>query len=294
MHFAQQLGFSEAKTSAVGVIVTEAGNNLVNHAKDGELLLSTFGECLQILSIDKGPGMNLDACMRDGFSTAGTPGTGLGAIQRMTSLFDGYSLPSGTLLVAGVGKCYDRFGVARAPIKGETLCGDSWSVVDRGESPWILVADGLGHGEFAAAAADRAVETFESSRFDSPSGVVADIHGALRSTRGAAIAVARLKGGSVDYCGLGNIAGVLHSGDSAVHMVSMSGTAGMEARKINQFTYKYSPGAMLIMHSDGLHTQWGLERYPGVMRRHPAILAGLLYRDYTRGRDDVTVLTLRT
>jgi hypothetical protein len=77
-------------------------------------------------------------------------------------------------------------------------------------------------------------------------------------------------------------------------MVSMGGTAGMEARKINQFTYKYSPGAMLIMHSDGLHTQWGLERYPGVMRRHPAILAGLLYRDYTRGRDDVTVLTLRT
>jgi hypothetical protein len=74
----------------------------------------------------------------------------------------------------------------------------------------------------------------------------------------------------------------------------MGGTAGLEARKINPFTYRYNPGAMLIMHSDGLQTQWGLDRYPGIVRHHPSVVAGALFRDYTRGRDDVTVLVLRT
>ena len=86
----------------------------------------------------------------------------------------------------------------------------------------------------------------------------------------------------------------MYSAGVSNHMVSMGGTAGMEARKITRFSYKRPPGAILIMHSDGLQTQWGLERYPGILRRHPAILAGSLYRDYTRGRDDITVLVLRT
>ena len=46
------------------------------------------------------------------------------------------------------------------------------------------------------------------------------------------------------------------------------------------------------MHSDGLQTHWGLERYPGILRHDPAILAGALYRDFNRGRDDVTVIVI--
>jgi hypothetical protein len=158
----------------------------------------------------------------------------------------------------------------------------------------VLIADGLGHGEFAAAAADLAVEIFESSRLDTVSGIMADIHSALRSTRGAAVAIAKLSSGAADFCGLGNIAAVMHSGAKSIHMMSMGGTAGVEARKITPFSYKYEPGATLIMHSDGLQTHWGLERYPSILRHHPAIVAGRLYRDYTRGRDDVTVLVFRT
>ena len=47
------------------------------------------------------------------------------------------------------------------------------------------------------------------------------------------------------------------------------------------------------MHSDGLMTRWNLQAYPGLLQRHPSLIAGVLYRDFVRGRDDVTVLTAK-
>ena len=293
MHFAQRLGFSEADIGRVGVVITEAATNLVKHAKNGEILLSSAGPSLQLLAIDRGPGMNVAACLRDGYSTAGTPGSGLGAIERMSDKFDVYSSGTGTVLWAAFGSSDDRYGVIRVPYKGETECGDSWSFIDRNGAVWLMIADGLGHGTFAAAAANRAVEIFEAGQSLSITEAMDDIHAALRPTRGAAVAIAEVRGDTVNYCGLGNIAGVLYASSANVHMVSFSGTAGVEARKVAQFTYTWKPGALLVMHSDGLQSQWSLERYPGITRHNPAIIAGVLYRDYTRGRDDVTVMVVR-
>ena len=47
------------------------------------------------------------------------------------------------------------------------------------------------------------------------------------------------------------------------------------------------------MHSDGLTTHWRLDPYPGLATRHPAVIAAVLYRDFNRGHDDVTVLVAR-
>jgi hypothetical protein len=44
------------------------------------------------------------------------------------------------------------------------------------------------------------------------------------------------------------------------------------------------------MHSDGLTTHWDVDRYPGLLHMHPSLIAGVLYRDFRRRRDDVTVL----
>jgi hypothetical protein len=63
--------------------------------------------------------------------------------------------------------------------------------------------------------------------------------------------------------------------------------------RINEFSYPWADGALLIMHSDGLGSRWQIERYPGLSDRHPALVAGVLYRDWSRGRDDVTVVAAR-
>jgi hypothetical protein len=48
------------------------------------------------------------------------------------------------------------------------------------------------------------------------------------------------------------------------------------------------------MHSDGLLSRWDFDTYPGLTLRHPSLIAGVLYRQYTRGRDDVTVIAVKT
>lgn len=292
MQFAHALGFTEDQAGKVALIATELSNNLANHAKLGELLISTYGKSLDLLSIDRGPGMNVHASLEDGYSTAGTPGTGLGAIRRLSDRFDAYSTPSGTILLAGLGPGIQHVGCVRVAKKGESVCGDAWSVVERGGVRWIMIADGLGHGLLAAQASEQAVQIFERSRMESVTAVMEEIDAGLRVTRGAAVAVAEIRGDVVNFSGLGNISGAIHSPGASIHMVSHNGTAGLQTRKPAQFSYVLRPGSTIIMHSDGLHTQWGLERYPGILRRHPAVVAGTLYRDFSRGSDDVTVLVV--
>ena len=117
------------------------------------------------------------------------------------------------------------------------------------------------------------------------------LHAGLRATRGAAVAVARfhLEQGKVVYGGIGNIVGVVAASSGTRRMVSLNGTAGHMARKVQTFDYPYHDG-VVVMCSDGLATNWSLERYPGLLQAHPSLVAAVLYRDFGRLRDDATVL----
>ncbi|HYO83082.1 MAG TPA: ATP-binding protein [Bryobacteraceae bacterium] len=297
---AEDAGFSEVRAGAVSIVVTEAANNLLRHAGGGQLQLRrTSDSAVEVVAVDRGRGMaNAQACLADGYSTKGTSGTGLGAIRRASASFDVYSqVDRGTTLVsriaitdeAAVG---DRLGVMQTPAMGETVCGDAWAIAEEGSSAVLLVADGLGHGPLAAEAATAAVQSFARDPFIGPTALLERCHLALRSTRGAAVAVAAIDRvrGSVSYAGIGNITGVVSIGTQAVQMVSHNGTAGHHVRRIQEFQYSWRPGAALIMHSDGLGSQWNLSSYPGLQMRDPALIAATLCRDHTRGRDDVTVL----
>ena len=37
-------------------------------------------------------------------------------------------------------------------------------------------------------------------------------------------------------------------------------------------------------------SHWSLDGYPGLRQRQPATIAAVLYRDFSRGTDDVTVV----
>ena len=121
------------------------------------------------------------------------------------------------------------------------------------------------------------------------------MHAALRSTRGAAVAAVEIDidGGTLRYAGVGNIAGAVLANGASRSMVSHNGTVGHEARHFQEFSCPFPPGAVLVMHSDGLASRWNLDPYPGLIARDPALIAGVLYRDFQRGRDDVTVLAVR-
>ena len=188
-----------------------------------------------------------------------------------------------------------EIGVVSVPRAGEEVCGDAWAVAPEQECPAVMVVDGLGHGVGAADAAGLAVRAFEASPDLPPGALVAGIHDALRGGRGAAVAVARIDRarGVVTYAGVGNVSGVVVAAGVGRHLVSSNGTAGHDVRRIAEFSYPWADDALLVMHSDGLGSRWQIDRYPGLPTRHPALVAGVLYRDWTRGRDDVTVVAAR-
>ncbi len=309
---ADRAGFSEERQGRVALIVTEAGTNLVRHAHNGELILTQLRQSgvagLEMLALDQGPGIErLDECMRDGFSTAGTAGGGMGAIRRMSDQFDLYTQPGvGTAVVARVWQSAPtsrpagntsgfEIGGLSAPLTGESRCGDAWACWADEHRAVVMVADGLGHGPAAADASAEAVECFYDRPELSPDEILEAVHLALRGTRGAAVAVCEIRRtqGNVRFAGVGNIGGVIVRPEDSQHMVSHHGTIGHLARRFQSFTYDWTPDSLLLMYSDGLTSQWRLDRYPGLIARHPSLIAGTLYRDFKRERDDTSIVAVR-
>jgi anti-sigma regulatory factor (Ser/Thr protein kinase) len=303
-------GLNETEAGKFALIATEAATNISKHAQRGEIILRSITgpgmrAAADLIAIDSGPGIaNLDRALGDGYSTAGTSGHGLGAISRLASEFDIYTTAGvGTVLCARVTHepvirtaappAYD-VGVVRVPKRGETACGDDWSfTVDDVGRALLTVADGLGHGIAAAEAASRAVMIGAERAAEQPAMVLSSIHSGLRPTRGAAVAVAELANSCVRFAGLGNIGASIVSARDSRSLVSHNGIAGHEMRKIQEFSYDWPADSLLVVHSDGLSTRWDLAKYPGLVSRHPSVVAGVLYRDFTRGRDDALVVVVR-
>lgn len=307
MELANATGFDETATGKIGIIATEAANNLWKHARDGKIIFRRLDEQkrkgLEILAVDKGPGMtDVSKCLRDGFSTAGSAGTGLGAISRLSDFFDIYSASGGTGLlsqnwVGGIPKKRDPFqtGAVCLPRLDETACGDDWFLRQTPTATQLLVVDGLGHGIGAAEVADLAVATFSEMKELSPVQIVSRLHGVLRAGRGASLAVANidLSENLVRYAGVGNISGTILEGAQTRSLISHNGIVGHEMPRAHEFQYPWSAGCTLVMHSDGLTSKWKLDSYPGLLARHPALIAGVLFRDFQRTRDDISVVVIR-
>ena len=306
---AGRIGFNEVDTGKLALLATELAQNISVHAKSGEVLLRALdASAIELLAIDRGPGMrDVAECMRDGFSTAGTQGIGLGALARTSTSFDIYTQPGhGTVIrselrsstVAAPSNAQRppvQVGVVSVAMPGQDVCGDGWQTQWLNGRWRVLVADGLGHGLFAEEAAREAIRIFERNADQPIVEVMHRLHGALRKTRGAAAALLDFNPsqGDVGFAGVGNISAMLLSAGTGRSMVSHNGTLGVQMRRVQEFVYPWPPNALLVMHSDGLATHWKLDPYPGLLQRHPAVIAGVLYRDFKRSRDDVTVLCAR-
>jgi len=306
--FATGQGFDETQAGRVALIATEIATNLLKHASSGELVVGRYddssGGGVELLGLDKGQGIaNLTASLQDGYSTAGSSGTGLGAIRRQADQFEVFSRPGqGTAILARIGKAAATMagaavllGAVVAPYPGETVCGDAWSFAAPNGKPTLLMVDGSGHGALAQAAAKVAVDSFHARLHDNITLLVEDIHRALSPTRGAAVAVAQIDRaqGLVRFVGVGNISAAAVNGAEVRRMVSNNGTAGHVAPRIREFTYPFSGNGTVLMHSDGLSSRWDLAQYPGLSVSHPSLLAGILYRDHRRGRDDASVVAMK-
>jgi anti-sigma regulatory factor (Ser/Thr protein kinase) len=313
LQLAQELRFSEQDNDRVALVVTEAATNIVQHAKRGELLLRAVlletPALLEVLALDQGPGMaNVAEALRDGFSPGGSSGLGLGTISRLSTCFDITSTPGkGTAVLARIAPAAAKsawepgleWGVVCVAKRDEELCGDSWAVTPGTAQTTVLVIDGLGHGALAFEAARQVVSAFWEQTRLNPGALLQTIHEAMsktRTSRGAVVAVAAIdwRRRELRFAGAGNIAGALVPVEGRVSsLVSHSGTVGENVTRFQEFTHSWPDRGLLILSSDGLSGSWDLASYPGLSRKHPSLIAGVLYRDFASRRDDVVVLVGR-
>lgn len=300
---ATQLGFSEVDAGRVAIVATELATNLLKHAQHGALHLRAIpaqtGSGIELIAVDRGPGFDAARCIADGFSTGGTPGTGLGALTRQSQVFDIYSDSRGSVVLAqlfprNVSACPLRFGVSQHSLKDDPACGDVWHLAVNGSQICALVIDGIGHGEDAERAGLAGAAAFAVAPFSDPTSSMQDMHQAMNGTRGGAVAIALYDAASSNlrFSGIGNIGACLITAEKSRGLASHPGIVGSQFRKAQVFDYPVEESQLLIMYSDGLQSRWNLRDYPGLVHRHPSIISTLLHRDFCRGRDDVTVMVI--
>lgn len=302
-------GLSSKKIAEIELIVSEISTNLLKHAGGGEIIVRALYEGhkgIEILSIDKGPGMSDPAKMiEDGVSTTNTLGHGLGSIKRLSDQFQLYSVKGwGTVLLSRV---FTQPNAEASPSKtdiypivlckpGETLCGDSYAWKVNPYFVKVLLADGLGHGPLANKASQKACEVFKKSVFNNPSDILNDIHRQVKDTRGlvGTVAVYDLLKKEWKICGVGNISTRLCNAISSKTHMPYNGILGVNiSSRLESQSFVNEAGSYLILCSDGISSRWETSKHPSVFRYDLSILSAVIYKDYARQSDDMSVVVLK-
>jgi anti-sigma regulatory factor (Ser/Thr protein kinase) len=298
-------GLDESRTSDAALIATELATNVRRHAGHGGALLGAVAagdrRGVAIAAWDRGPGMDVQACLRDGMSTRGTAGVGLGAVSRLATRWDAYA-PRGrgtvvaAYVLAGPPPPRPRFqhGAVRLPYPGLPVSGDAWELHTEGDVATLIVCDGLGHGDGAAEAARAVIQAFRQRPGDPLAAILERAGAAARPTRGAAATVVRvdLAARQAVIAGVGNVAAWI-AGDAPRQLVTQHGTLGHTMPRLREERYPFPAGATLVVASDGLKSRLELGEHPELLARDPGVIAATLWRDHNRGRDDATVVVLR-
>ncbi len=323
---ADRIGATAALGDAAQLAATELGTNIVRHAGgDGYLLvrpLETPASAIEILAVDRGPGFIARSPLRSAPAPATPPfeggglGVGLSSVERLASEFDLWSeRGQGSVVLA-------RFrtsplnapsavltGGVSLPVVPSDVNGDGWAALVKDSWAAAVVVDGLGHGPAAHEAAQAALCTFPGALADGDARTwLKQAHWAMRPTRGGVIGLVLidLASRTVEFAGVGNVSGRLmnfdypeggcaHQAGRANHLVSRPGTAGAEHRppEPGVTSLPWPPGAVLVLWSDGIKTPGDWSRSARLFCHDPSVAAAALHSQWSRGRDDATVVVIK-
>ncbi|MBI3942799.1 MAG: SpoIIE family protein phosphatase [Chloroflexi bacterium] len=203
---------------------------------------------------------------------------------------------------------FAEWSVATRPLAGETVSGDHYLVKHVPQGLLVAVADGLGHGTEAAAAAAIAIGTLETSVDESLVLLVKQCHEALLGTRGVVLSLASINAveDRLTWLGVGNVESVLLRAaalspagkgigvqpprSACEHLLLRSGVVGYELPSLHISQVSIRLGDMLILATDGIRASFAKALNP--YDAPPQILDNL-FSLYYRGTDDALALAIR-
>ena len=310
---AASAGFGGTRLGEIDIIVAEIVSNLVKHAGGGQLLVKLVEENglqgIELISIDEGPGiLDVTRMVKDGVSTKNTLGHGLGAMKRLSDIFQVYSQKDrGTVILIRIFE--QELPLFRKPPKadikslviakpGEEKCGDGFFHVQKDGFIKLFLGDGLGHGPEAEHAVISAGAAFADCDEVDPAAIIRHINREVKKTRGlvGTVIVFDPQTAKWKMCGVGNITTRIVNGVTinSKNYTAYNGIIGLNVpNTLNVQELDYEKGQYIIMCSDGLKSAWDALRYPAVFRYDPSILAAALMKDYARNTDDMSVIACK-
>ncbi|WP_432107703.1 SpoIIE family protein phosphatase [Streptomyces sp. AA1529] len=311
---ARKCGLDGSLPDQAAAVASELASNLDKHAGDGVVFLQPLplGAGFEVLAVDRGPGMGeLQRCLADGYTTTNTLGTGLGAVSRVADAFVIRTrVPDGTVASARLapragsaaagavppgpdGLPGHRVGAICLPAEGEEQCGDGWFLHTAAGRVTAAVVDGLGHGEAAARATRVALRVAQEAPDRALPALMAEMHRALRHTRGAAVGLVRLEPGRLHFCGVGNVrVCVLHHDRSPRRIESRPGIVGWNLPTPHVRTEPLAADRLALVHSDGIQARWAHDPSRFLSQLPAPLLPAALAHRHRRLRDDATALAL--
>lgn len=317
---ASEIGFEGSGLAALDIVVSELTTNIAVHAEEGEVIVSMVGgetgKGIEIVARDQGPGIqDLKAALKDRFSTGGSMGCGLGSVKRLVDEFDIYSWPAqedrssgrqyttgGTIVSARKwlsGKVpsspFVWSGYSRA-LPGCDCNGDAFYVKEEEDGLLVAVADGLGHGEEAAAASRKAMEFIKDNPNIPFERLLIDTHNVLHKTRGVALTIIRLMASyrTILHAGIGNVETRVYPGKGSGLLLPESGILGygkLPKQRMNKTDWP-AKGALIIF-TDGISGKWTHEDFPKALFHNASTIAHMLFQRYQRQNDDATIVVIK-
>lgn len=308
-NIAASIGFSTLECEEIVVATRELASNLVKHAGGGSIAVTAVNGAgqpgIRIESEDSGPGIaDIEQALTDGYSTVGSLGIGLGAVNRLMDELELHARSTrGTHIVCHrwlrpepgpTPVPWVEFGAATRALRNQRENGDAFLVRQWNGHALAAVIDGLGHGQFAQRAA-LAARRYIQQHFDRPLPDLFRGTGRVcHATRGVVMALARFDGQarqSVTIASVGNITvRVLDSGGSSTVALARRGVVGLTSLSPLITVCPWTPASILIMYSDGLHSRWKWEDFPDLMGQPADRIAQFLLSTLGKTEDDATVL----
>jgi len=187
-----------------------------------------------------------------------------------------------------------QVGIAKRSLDDSEFSGDQCDYWQRERELVLCMIDGLGHGEDAEKAGKTALEYVADHLSDTFQQVFTGADSACRSTRGAAMGIARIenKTRTLHFAGIGNTRSLLFTKNSRQPKTLSSdrGIIGGGFRRLIPDMVQLKPGDMLIMSTDGIAERIEITGYSPALLNDPEQLAATILEDWGRDTDDRAVL----
>lgn len=309
---ARSIGMEKAQVADVAIAISELASNLVKHrVAEGKIIIREIRaegkKGIEVISSDLGPGIdNIDQAMSDGYSTAGSLGIGLPAVNRLMDEFQIRSnIGEGTLVTTRkwikpempyIPVPELELSVFSRPVPGERYNGDAYFVKRYEDKIVFAVIDGLGHGQGAQEAAQVAVDCLENFYRRPFAEILQLCHQRLKKTRGAAMSLCHinLKDRVMTHAGIGNVNTRVYSSEKTPAPFSINGTLGVAMRTVKVDDYPLPENSTIIMFSDGISGHFSPDNLPCFLSLKPQRLAKRIMDNHAKDNDDATIIVGRS